>query len=187
MTSLLGIVYFPTELFSYVYLAFSCFIYVGICYWPFILIFYWLKYILKEIQARMCHININVQYIFGVDQLLMLNLPKPGYVAPRMKSLLQKLYDYHNERLHGHEDISFPFQLDVYFPLSPKRLLLNLPIKTRSCWSFTSTCILSWFTGGIVLLLCFLFYLISLCSMSLHCPFMIPLSLAFSFSSIYLH
>ena len=150
-----------------------------------------------------------MQYIFCVDQLLMQNLPNKATL------LLEWNHCYKNSTMvitNSNEisNWSFPFQVDVFCPLSPSRLLPRFPMSNRSCWLFGSTWVHPWFFGGVraayifsflccaFCFICFLsltcaqcLWLVlsvsDLCSVSLDCPFLIPLPRAFfSLTFIYI-
>jgi hypothetical protein len=150
-----------------------------------------------------------VQYIFCVDQLLMQNLPNKATL------LLEWNHCYKNSTMvitNSNEisNWSFPFQVDVFCPLSPSRLLPRFPMSNRSCWLFGSTWVHPWFFGGVraayifsflccaFCFICFLsltcaqcLWLVlsvsDLCSVSPDCPFLIPLPRAFfSLTFIYI-
>ena len=64
-------------------------------------------------------------------QLLTKRLLKQGFVAPRLKSLLQKLYGLHHNLLDIHiskDNGSSTFYIDVLFPLSLPIFLLDLTV-----------------------------------------------------------
>ena len=63
------------------------------------------------------------------SQLLTQTLLKQGYVAPRLKSSIQKFYDRHHNLVDrykisiSNDNGSFTFYLDIFFPLSLPRYL----------------------------------------------------------------